>query len=236
MNHSKYLILLLIFIASCQKKSSDNKNFEKVQIESENKNIKPEYLLEPIDTLINSEKYLVIGNEKAEVKIIAKSDSLKYSDFELVDFKEDILFVAKNLDKKRVKIYEKYNPKFTFTDYKAPIYKGELVEPDFSSFPWAKRYITRIKEECKNGINFAGKFTLVTWGCGSNCQGGVLVDRTNGKMYNDYFAAYGTEFKKDSKLIIFNSALIDEKTKLIQLHNIEEVSTEVWNGKEFKKI
>ncbi|PVW11503.1 hypothetical protein [Marixanthomonas spongiae] len=233
MNLEKYLIILLIFIVGCQKKTSNDKKIDSTKIEEAKK---PKFLTESIDTLINSKGYLVIGNKSAEIEIIKVADSLKFSDFKIIDFKNDILFVAKNLDKKRFEVYEKYNPKVTFSDFKVKIYNGELVEPDFEKFPWAKRNITRIKEECKNGINFAGKYTLVIWGCGSPCQSGVIVDRTNGKIYNDYFSTYGSEYKKDSSLIIFNSALIDEKTQLMSLHNIVEVSTEIWNGTEFKKI
>ena len=56
------------------------------------------------------------------------------------------------------------------------------------------------------------------------------------QIHDGYFSTYGSEFKKDSKLIIINSALIDEKTKLMNLHNIVDVSTEIWNENEFKKL
>lgn len=243
MNYSKYFLSFLILIIGCQNRPNEeelnsSQKLEKIdlnkvdKLKTQNDDIDDE----PIDTIINSDKYLVIANRNSQINIIKISDSLKYRDFKIVDFKDDMLVVAKNLKEETFEIYEKYNPKSTFTDYKVKVFHGKLVEPDFNNYPWAKRYITTITNECKNGINFAGKYTLVIWGCGSPCQAGAIVDRTNGKIYDGYFSAYDSEFKKDSKLIITNSALIDKKTKLINLHNLVEVSTEIWNGSAFIKL
>ncbi|SFC94520.1 hypothetical protein SAMN04487907_1211 [Zunongwangia mangrovi] len=232
------IIIFLILLVACENKASDKEeynveNIEKTQIKKHIENNELTKSTEPLDTLINTHRFLAIGNVNAEIKIINQSDSLKYKDFKVVDFKDQILVVAKNLDENRFEIYERYNPNFTFEDFKVPVYNGTLVEPDFESYPWAKRFITRITDGCKNGINFAGKYTLIIWGCGSPCQGGAIVDRTNGKIYNGYFSTYGSEFRIDSKLIIFNPTLIDEETKLMSLHHIAKVRTEIWNGSEF---
>ncbi|WP_162623208.1 hypothetical protein [Confluentibacter sediminis] len=197
--------------------------------------IQTELQFEEIDTLINTADYLIIGNKKAEIKIVNDKDSLNFPNFKVVDKKNNILIIAKNLDETKFKVYEKLNPKYNFDKYQSEIYNGKLAEPDFNSYPEAKRYITRIKEECKNGINFAGKYTLVIWGCGSSCQSGVIVDRINGKIYGDYLSALGSEFRKDSRMIILNSGLIDEETELINFHNMAELSVKLWNGSEFIK-
>jgi hypothetical protein len=226
MNSSNYIIFLVFLLISCQNKTTKKNNVELTQMES---------VSEKIDTLINTTDYLIIGNNKAEIKIINDKDSLKFPNFKVVDKKNNVLIIAKNLDETKFEVYEKLNPKYDFDKYKTEIHNGKLAEPDFSSYPEAKRYITRIKEECKNGINFAGKYTLVIWGCGSPCQSGVIVDRINGKIYANYFSAFGSEFRKDSRMIIINSGLIDEETKLINFHNMVELSVELWNGTEFIK-
>lgn len=225
MNNSNIIILVFLLIG-CQNKTTEKNNVELTQTES---------VSEKIDTLINTADYLIIGNKKAEIKIISDKDSLNFPNFKVVDKKNDILIIAKNLDESKLEVYEKLNPKYDFDKYKSEIYNGKLAEPDFNSYPDAKRYITRIKEECKNGINFAGKYTLVIWGCGSPCQSGVVVDRINGKIYADYFSTFGSEFRKDSRMIILNSGLIDEKKELINFHNMVELSVELWNGSEFIK-
>lgn len=222
----KYIIILFFFTISCQNKSAEKNNEKSTQKKSESKKT---------DTLINSFDYLIIGNEKSEIKIISDKDSLNFPDFKVVDSKNDVLIIAKNIDESKLEIYEKLNPKYSFDRYKTELYNGKLAKPDFNSYPDEKRFTTRIIEECKNGINFAGRYTLVIWGCGSPCQSGVIVDRINGKIYSNYFSTFGSEFKKDSRMIILNSGLIDENTKLINFHNMVDVSVELWNGSKFIK-
>ena len=226
MNNCNHIIILVFLLIGCQNKTTKKNNVELTQTES---------VQESNDTLINTTDYLIIGNKEAEIKVIDDKDSLNFPNFKVVDKKNDILIIAKNLDTSKLEVYEKLNPKYDFDKYKSEIYNGILAEPDFNSYPDAKRYITRIKEECKNRINFAGKYTLVIWGCGSPCQSGVIVDRINGKIYADYFSTFGSEFRKDSRMIILNSGLMDEKTKLINFHNMVELRVELWNGSEFIK-
>ncbi len=94
-------------------------------------------------------------------------------------------------------LFEKYE--CIETDFK-------LVEPDFSSNSDYKKFKTIVTEKCKEGINFADKYTVVTWGCGINCQVSILVDRTNGKIYDRITSTYGVNFKIESRLIIVNDA------------------------------
>jgi len=58
-----------------------------------------------------------------------------------------------------------------------------LIKPvDFSNFPEAKTYYTRITETVKSGPNFAKHFTLVYWGCGTDCYGFSVVDADTGEI------------------------------------------------------
>lgn len=226
MKPNNYIIILLFFIVSCKNNTTEKSSTERTQTAVESKNT---------DTLINSADYLIIGNRNTKIKIVPRKDSLKFPEFKIIDQKKNVLIFAKNFDESTFEIYEKLNPKYNFNNFKVELYKGELALPDFSSNPEARQFNTRIKEECNNGINFAGKYTLVIWGCGTACQAGVIVDRTNGRIYNDYFSAYGSKFNKESSMIIINSGLIDANTKLINFHNTVDLSVKLWDGSKFVK-
>jgi hypothetical protein len=244
MNYFTFFFIFLGILGSCENNTADKNTFVSEQKEKTNENQVNDKILidetdenhELVDTLINSEKYVVIANKNAKVKIIQRIDSSKYKDFKVMYFKDQMLVVAKDINEDTFKIYEKYTPNSTFEDFKVRVATGELMKPDFEKYPWAKNFKTRITTECENGINFAGKYTLVIWGCGSPCQSGAIIDRTNGKIYDAYASAYGSEFRKDSNLIIINSALIDEETKLIELQNVAEVRTEIWDGAKFNPL
>lgn len=62
------------------------------------------------------------------------------------------------------------------------LFQGTPKPVDFSSFPEAKTYYTRITESVNKGPNIAGHFRLATWGCGTDCFGWALVDLNSGKI------------------------------------------------------
>ena len=189
-----------------------------------------------LDTLLNTNKYLVLGKHFAKIKVIKESQVDDFPTFEiLIGYRDDIL-IGENIEYDDLEMYRKYNPTTRFEDYSAGIYNGELKAPDFSSNPNSKRFITRIKKGCEDGINFAGHYTLITWGCGSPCQSGVLVDRKNGKIFDGYGTALGAEFRKDSKMIIRNIGALDTTTNLIRICSYCYVNHEVWTGTEFEEV
>lgn len=61
-------------------------------------------------------------------------------------------------------------------------YESESKPIDFTDFPEAKTFFTRITEAVKTGSNFAGRFTLAHWGCGTDCVGYALVSAESGKV------------------------------------------------------
>ncbi|MEC8831127.1 MAG: hypothetical protein VX772_02115 [Bacteroidota bacterium] len=144
--------------------------------------------------------------------------------------------MGKDLSFEEVIIYRKYGPNSTFEDYPVDVYQGELAEPDFSTNPAAKQFITRITEGCANGVNFSGHYTFVSWGCGSPCQTGVVVDRITGKIFDGPVTSLGSEFREDSKLLIKNIGALDKKTNLIEVCSYCEVTHEVWNGNSFETV
>jgi hypothetical protein len=102
-----------------------------------------------------------------------------------------------------------------FTNYKVPIYKGYKAKLRLKDNHLAKMYRTTIIDTyCskKNmdvrrgatGLNFAGHYCFVYWGCGSNCQDGAVVDLKTGIVYPAITASMGFEFRNNSRLVIVN--------------------------------
>jgi hypothetical protein len=69
-----------------------------------------------------------------------------------------------------------------FHDYKSEKYVGKLNPTDFSSSPELKNWKTVISKGYTQGVNFAGKYTLISWGCGSGCVQNALVNAETGKV------------------------------------------------------
>lgn len=61
-------------------------------------------------------------------------------------------------------------------------FQGIPKPVDFSKFPEARTYYTRITESVKKGPNFAGHHRLATWGCGTDCFGYALIDLNSGEI------------------------------------------------------
>jgi hypothetical protein len=53
-------------------------------------------------------------------------------------------------------------------------------------------------------INFGNNYTVVTWGCGTDCQSGVIIDRDTGSIIELPVAAYGYDFRTESNLLVVN--------------------------------
>ncbi len=93
-----------------------------------------------------------------------------------------------------------------FEDFPIPEqFKGTPAPVDFLSHPSAPKFKTRLTEGAKEGPNFAGHYTIVSWGCSTNCQSIAVVDAKTGTAYfAPFVAAIGSEFRIDSNLFIVN--------------------------------
>lgn len=188
------------------------------------------------DTLVNTTNYLILGNTSSEVEVIKANQMRDYSGFQVLAEYEDDLIIGKTVTRDELSLFRKFNPTANFKDYPVEVYHGALAEPDFSTAPDAKAFESRIKDACNNGINFAGHYTLVIWGCGAPCQTGVVVNRKTGEIIEGYQTSLGSDFRKDSELIIMNSAAIDPNTNLIEICSYCTVSEEIWSGKGFEGL
>lgn len=88
-------------------------------------------------------------------------------------------------------------------------YKGQSVSVDFSTNPEAKLFQSTIVSQVSKGANFAGHYTVATWGCGTECEGFAVVNVENGAIikYVPYYplqAASGLSYSIDSNILVFN--------------------------------
>jgi len=96
---------------------------------------------------------------------------------------------------------------YSFEQYPvSQVYSGPLHAIDWQSDSRALEFKTTISNQViQNGINFAGKYSVATWGCGSGCQESTIIDLQTGKI-----SAFGIQsdldvsYKKDSRLFIVN--------------------------------
>ncbi len=90
-----------------------------------------------------------------------------------------------------------------FSDYPAgPVYRGRVAPLVVSSSPFARTYRTRTREAMAEGVNFAGHYVVATWGCGTECMNGHIVDARTGRAVADLpFNAIFLNVRPDSRLI-----------------------------------
>lgn len=70
-----------------------------------------------------------------------------------------------------------------FTQYPAAVEKARAKDIDFRHSPGAGSFRTRLREGLAEGVNFAGHYIVVGWGCGTGCISGAIVDARNGRAY-----------------------------------------------------
>lgn len=80
---------------------------------------------------------------------------------------------------------------------------GPPAPVDFSSDPDSKRFVTRITEGAATGPNFAGCYTVIEWGCGTECQAYVIVDARTGRIFSpERPLSWGAWYRRDSRLFV----------------------------------
>ncbi len=114
--------------------------------------------------------------------------------------------------------YLRLDPKFL--DYPTEIYRGPRAPITWDSSSW--NYRTRLHAATGSPPNF-GNFVLTTWGCGTSCETGAVINAATGKVVLIPFtvccaldSVASTPdferilFKRDSRLVVF-AGLINEK-------------------------
>src|SRR5436189_3283148 len=100
---------------------------------------------------------------------------------------------------------EKASP--TFSQYqikKSDVFKGKPRPIDLSSHKNAKTYRTKLREATKAGPNFAGHYTVVSIGCGTECQDNWVVNAKTGKIIDCFPSTIGVEYDLNSTLLVID--------------------------------
>jgi len=118
-------------------------------------------------------------------------------------------------------------------------YPAAIVPPfspaklDLRSSPIANMYRTVIRQQMKQGPNFAGHYRVAIWGCGSSCAQFAVVDLQSGRVItakgvnnvsdvhfgaNDFLPGtdseeWGFRLKKDSRLLVLVGTLNEDESK-----------------------
>jgi len=80
----------------------------------------------------------------------------------------------------------------SFEQYRVDeVFKGKLMEPRLAK-PFARNFATAIREGAARGPNFAGRFAIVQWGCGSECVQMAVVNEKSGAVYRGPYATLAT--------------------------------------------
>jgi hypothetical protein len=103
-----------------------------------------------------------------------------------------------------------------FKDYAVnEIYKGKSARPILDRDSRAFR--TRLRSAAKEKPNFAGRYIVTAWGCGTSCLIGAVIDAKTGRVYwfPESLCCWGydidddfrpIEYRLNSRLIIFSGA------------------------------
>lgn len=68
-----------------------------------------------------------------------------------------------------------------FRDFTVPVFTGPNA-PVRLVTPGDKMFRTRLSEGSKQPVNFAGHYILTTWGCGTSCETGSVIDARTGQV------------------------------------------------------
>ena len=112
------------------------------------------------------------------------------------------------------------SPAPRFKDYPARgVYRGRPAPVRLDSRR-ARMFRTRLREDSRTRPNFAGRYTVVIWGCGTGCAQMGVVDAKTGRVYFppvEYMdipdmedeAARSRWFRLDSRLLVITQNLYD---------------------------
>lgn len=110
-------------------------------------------------------------------------------------------------------IFAQKTPKHA--QFQVPVESVTAKQINFTGNAKAKQFRTNLKEALAEGkINFAGKFIIAEWGCGSGCTQAAIIDAQTGKVFFPdvlWQVLAGSislgeremlEYKKDNRLLI----------------------------------
>lgn len=134
-----------------------------------------------------------------------------------------------------------------FAKYKVRVEKLKPVTVDLKSHKNARMFRTNLREAAKGGVNFAGHYTIATWGCGTNCTESGIIDQRNGRVFfprqlegvGNGLAAWSDDletlvFKPESNLLILNGLV--GGSDLNYTNPKQGIHYLLWNGSTFREV
>lgn len=103
-----------------------------------------------------------------------------------------------------------------FSRYPAAVEKVRINGIDFKRNPDARTFRTRLSHALGGGVNFAGRYIIAGWGCGTGCTNAAIINARNGKVlwpdefmnidasYGDGYSEKQLDFRKNSRLLIIH--------------------------------
>lgn len=134
-----------------------------------------------------------------------------------------------------------------FSQFPARVVYKTAAKVDLKSHAEAKFYRTNLRNALANSeVNFAGNYILASWGCGSGCTQGAIIDVRTGNVFfpKELQGVYAgglalgehemLEYKKNSSLlVIYGYAGSGFESETATHHGIYYY---LWTGKTFKLL
>jgi hypothetical protein len=82
-------------------------------------------------------------------------------------------------------------------------FRGPAATVDLASDPDARRFRTVLRDGARAGPDFAGAFTVVTWGCGTECRQLAIVSaRTGAVVFAGFALEADIHYRRASRLLV----------------------------------
>ncbi|MFA7286236.1 MAG: DUF5652 family protein [Patescibacteria group bacterium] len=97
-------------------------------------------------------------------------------------------------------------------------FTGEPASINFGTNTDAEAFRTLLTRAALTGPNFAGAYTVATWGCGTSCQMSAIIDASTGAIVAYGIpSSSGLAYTKESRLLTvnpFDAAVVDAETNV----------------------
>lgn len=114
---------------------------------------------------------------------------------------------------------------------------GKPAAVDLRSHSKARLFRTMLRLGAEKGPNFAGHYTVATWGCGSSCIMVAVIDALSGRVYIAPFqVSTGASFRIDSRLLIANESEVERYLSGEAMLDVYVPAWYVWRNNRFVQI
>ena len=134
----------------------------------------------------------------------------------------------------------------SFATYKVKVGNKISKRPNLASNKNARMYRTNLRNAAQEGVNFAGKYVLASWGCGTGCLEAAIINARTGQVFfpsvlqgisagfcdlPDYTETL--VYKPDSRLLVlsgFKGGAQNGSNKKCGIYYLE------WTGANFRQV